>query len=322
MPLSSFPAGFNRGLAVRQIPIAPVHPGQVFYVGNNPTLLVGEKSASDTANKGGYLDPFNTLDFAVGQCAANRGDIIYVRPGYAQSMTAADAVDVDVAGVSIIGLGRGSKMAKFTYDNSAGEFVIGAANVHIENLWFVPSVTGITKAIDIESGAHFAEIVGCRFGDAEAAGTDEFNATIIVASASTDVKIVGNYINMGEAGAVAGITVTGACHRIEISGNTIIGDYSTANINSISALQQDVMIYGNILINGVTGGLNTEPTIELLTGTSGYIADNDSAANVATLAAHQVNDTAANFRNHFTEDRGSGNTSAATAASIVASADD
>lgn len=322
MPLSTFPAGFNRGLAVRQVPIAPVHPGQIFYVGNNPTLLVGEKSASDTANRGGYLDPFSTLDFAVGQCAANRGDIIYVRPGYTQTMTAADGVDVDVAGVSIIGLGTGSKMAKFTYTVNAGEFVIGAANVHIENLWFVPSVTAVTKAIDIESGAHFAEIVGCRFGDAVTAGTDEFNACIIVAATSTDVKIYNNYFNMGEAGAVAAITITGACHRTEVVGNTILGDYSTACINSITTLQNDLLIMDNVMVNGVTSGLNTEPTIELLTGSSGVIARNYSAANLTTLAAHQVNDTAVNFQNYMTEDRGSGATAAATATSVVASADD
>jgi hypothetical protein len=322
MGYSLFPAGFNRGLAVRNIPVAPAHSGQVFYVGNGVALAPNEKTASDTANKGGFLDPFATLDFAVGQCSAGRGDIIYIKPGYSQSMTGADGVDVDVADVSIIGLGKGTRRAKFVYDNSAGEFVIGAVNVYIENLWFVPSVTGITKAIDVESGSTGFTIVGCRFGDAETAGTDEFNASIIVAATTTDGKIYNNYFNMGEAGAVAAITLTGAASRTEIVGNTILGDYSTACINSITTLQSDLIILGNIMVNGVTSGLNTEPTIELLTGSSGVIANNYSACNVATLAAHQVNDTAANFQNYFTEDRGSGNTAAATAVSVVASADD
>ena len=319
MGYSNFPFGFNGGLAVRQIPIAPTHSRKVYWVGNNSSLMVGEKGASNT-NKGGFLDPVSTLDYAIGLCSPN--DVIYVRPGYTQSMTAADAVDVDVAGITIIGLGRGTTRPKFTYDNSAGEFVLGAVNVHIENLWFVPSVTGITKAIDVESGSTGFEIVNCRFGDAETAGTDEFNVSILIAATTTDGKIYNNYINMGEAGAVAAITITGACHRTEIVGNTILGDYSTANINSITTLQSDLIITDNLLVNGVTSGLNTEPTIELLTGSSGVIARNNSAANVATLAAHQVNDTAANFQNYFTEDRGSGNTAAATAASVVASADD
>ena len=316
---SNFPFGFNGGLSVRDIPISPEHPRKVYWVGNNSALMTEEQAASNN-NRGGFLDPVSTLDYAVGLCSP--GDIIYVRPGYAQSMTAADAVDIDVAGVTVIGLGRGTTRPKFTYDNSAGEFVIGAANVRIENLWFVPSVTGITKAIDVETGSTGFQIINCRFGDAETAGTDEFNATIIIAATTTDGVISGNYINMGEAGAVAGITITGACHRTEISNNVIIGDYSTANINSITTLQSDLLIVDNLLVNGVTSGLNTEPTIELLTGSSGVIARNYSACNLTTLAAHQVNDTAANFQNYFTEDRGSGNTAAATAASIVASADD
>lgn len=318
---TNYPGGFSSGLTVQNLPITIPHPGKVFWVNNSTALAEGGIGGSNS-NPGTYTKPFSTLDYAIGKCTAHRGDVIYVMPGYTQSMTAADDVDVDVAGVTIIGLGRGTKVPKFTYDNSAGEFVIGAVNVHIENLWFVPSVTGITKAIDVESGSTFFEIVKCRFGDAETAGTDEFNATIIVAATSTDGKIIGNYINMGEAGAVAGITITGADSRLEIRDNTILGDYSTACINSITTLQSDLIITNNLLVNGVTSGLNTEPTIELLTGSSGVLANNYSAANVSTLAAHQVNDTAANFQNFYTEDRGSAATAAATAASITASADD
>lgn len=320
MSIANYRAGFKDGVTIRDVPVTQAHPGKVFWVSNASVQLPNQKAGSNS-NDGSFNAPFSTLDYAVGKCVADRGDIIFIKPGHAESLTAADAVDVDVAGVTIIGLGRGTKRPKFTYDNAAGEFVIGAANVSIENLWFVPSVTAITKAIDVEASSHYFRIVGCRFGDAEAAGTDEFNATIIVTT-STDGIIADNYINMGEAGAVAAITLTGACNRVEIRNNTIIGDYSTANINGITALSNDVIIVGNLLVNGVTSGLNTEPTIELLTGTSGVIAQNFSAANVATLAAHQVNDTAANFQNYFTEDRGSGNTAAATSATVVVSADD
>jgi len=318
--MANYRGGFKDGVTIRDVPITQSHPGKVFWVSNATVQLPNQKAGSNS-NDGSFNAPFSTLDYAIGKCTANRGDIIFVKPGHAESLTTADGVDVDVAGVTIIGLGYGTKRPKFTYDNAAGEFVIGAANVRIQNLWFVPSVTAITKAIDVEASSHYFQIVGCRFGDAEAAGTDEFNATIIVTT-STDGYIADNYINMGEAGAVAAITLTGACDRIDIRNNVIIGDYSTANINGITALTNDVLLIDNILVNGVTSGLNTEPTIELLTGTSGVIARNYSAANLATLAAHQVNDTAVNFQNFMTEDRGSGNTAAATAASVVASADD
>ena len=319
--IAQYPRGFSSGVSIQELPILNTYSGKVFWVGNGVNLAPGEVGASNS-NKGTFLRPFSTLDYAVGQCSANRGDVILIKPGYTQSMTAADAVDVDVAGVTIIGLGQGSKRAKFTYDNAAGEFVIGAENVRIENLWFVPSVTAITHAVNVENGANYYQIVGCRFADAEAAGTDEFNASIVVSATATDGLIAFNYINMGEAGAVAAITLTDACDRTIIANNIILGDYSTANINTITAAQDDLIVMDNILVNGVTGGLNTEPTLELLTGSSGVVARNYSAANVATLAAHQVNDTAANFQNYFTEDRGSAATAAATSASITASADD
>lgn len=320
MTMANYRGGFKDGVVIRDVPVTQAHPGKVFWVSNASTQLPNQKAGSNS-NDGSFNAPFSTLDYAVGKCLAHRGDVIFVKPGHSETLSAADGVDVDVAGVSIIGLGRGTKRPKFIYDNSAGEFVIGAANVRIENLWFVPSVTGITKAIDVETTSHYFQIVGCRFGDAEAAGTDEFNATIIVTT-STDGLIADNYINMGEAGAVAAITITGACDRLEIRNNTILGDYSTANINGITALTNDLLIIDNLLVNGVTSGLNSEPTIELLTGTAGVLARNYSGANVATLAAHQVNDTALNFQNYMSEDRGSAATAAATAASITASADD
>ncbi len=83
-------------------------------------------------------------------------------------MTAADDVDVDVADVRVIGLCRGNKRPKFTYDNASGEFVIGAVNVRIENLWFVPSVTAVTHAVDVEATFSGVEIVNCEFSGAEA----------------------------------------------------------------------------------------------------------------------------------------------------------
>src|SRR3990167_199737 len=173
MPYSNFPNGFAGGVVIQNVPISIPHSGKVFWVNNSSVLAEGGISGSN-GNTGTYQRPFSTLDYAVGRCLAGRGDVIYIMPGHSETLSAADAVDVDVADVRVIGLGRGLKRAKFIYDNAAGEVVVGAANVRLENLWFVPSVTAVLKAVDIEAAGDGAEIVGCRFGDAEAAGTDEF----------------------------------------------------------------------------------------------------------------------------------------------------
>jgi len=105
--------------------------GNVFFVDS------GSTARGDSAAKGSSPDtPFATVDFAVGRCTANNGDIIFVMPGHNESFSGADSVAVDVAGVSIIGMGKGADKPTFDFDNTAGELVISAANVYLENLRF------------------------------------------------------------------------------------------------------------------------------------------------------------------------------------------
>ena len=68
----------------------------------------GHAAASDTAGFGRTPDaPFATIDYAVGQCTASQGDIIYVMPGHAEVLAAAADLALDVIGISVIGLGNG-----------------------------------------------------------------------------------------------------------------------------------------------------------------------------------------------------------------------
>lgn len=321
MPISNFPSGFANGLNVRGVPIDIPHPGKVYWV-NNSTVLPEHGIGGSDGNPGTYLKPFSTLDYAIGRCVANRGDVIYIMPGYTQSMTAADAVDVDVAGVSIIGLGKGNKRAKFTYDNSAGEFVIGADNVHIENLWFVPSVTGITHAIDVETLSDDVEIVGCRFGDAELAGTDEFLKCIKISVTCLRPIIAGNFFDMGEAGAASAIDIV-TPQSVTIVDNVIYGDYSVSCIAFITGAgvgPQTVM--RNIIVNGVLSGLNAVAAITQVAATELNLADNYIGSDVATFALMITNyDKGLNLGNRYTDDIGGAVTAVDRSASVVVSAD-
>lgn len=320
MASSSFPKGFAGGLLLQETPVNMPHSGKVFWV-NNSSVIAEDGIGGSNGNDGTYRQPFATLDYAVGKCKAGRGDTIYIMPGHAESLTTADGVDVDVADVRIIGLGRGLKRAKFTYDLAAGEFVIGAANVRIENLWFVPSVTIVTKAIEVEAAGDNYEIVGCRFGDAETAGTDEFLICITVVAGADNGLIQGNYMDMGTAGAATGITVATSIGT-QILDNVIIGDYSTSNIAFITTAPVATSIMRNVLVNGVAGGLNTEPVIEGLTGGEMIVGDNLIACDVATLALMITNfDAGYNLGNRYTDDIGGASTAVDRSASITVSAD-
>lgn len=320
MPVSNFPSGFANGVNIRGTPIEIPHPGKVFWV-NNSTVLPERGIAGSDGNPGTYLKPFSTLDYAVGRCTANRGDVIYIMPGYTQSLTAADGVDVDVAGVTIIGLGKGSNRAKFTYDHANGEFVIGAANVVLDNLWFVPSVTGITKAIDVEAAGDYFTIKNCRFADAEAAGTDEFLTAIIVAITCPGGRILNNYFDAGEAGAAAAISVA-TPEGIEICDNFITGDYSTACIANVTAAGTNMVVLRNVLINGVKSGLNTVAAIVNVAANELILGDNLIGSDVATFALMITNYTGGlNLGNRYTDDVGGATTAVDRSASVIVSAD-
>jgi hypothetical protein len=249
--------------------------GSVFYV---------DSGATGTASGLTWTDACLTLDAAVNKCTADNGDRIYVAAGHAEDLDAADDVDIDVAGVTIIGCGEGELRPTFTYTNAAGEIVVGADDVTIYNIICNASVTTVLKAIDVEAGAENVKIVGCKFG-VDAAGTDEFNNAIVIGDASDGPQIIGCDFWQGEAAAVSAIYLDHGADDARIIGNYVFGDYSTACIVSDTAASLDVLILDNILFNGVSGGaagLNTEPTIELLATTTGVIAGNVSVCNVAT----------------------------------------
>lgn len=320
MGTSSFPNGFSGGVVLQNVPVTIPHPGKVFWV-NNTTVLADQGAGGSNGNDGSYRRPFSTLDYAVGRCSAGRGDVIYVMPGYTQTMSAADAVDIDVAGVKVIGLGVGNTRPKFTYDNSAGEFVIGAANVSIENLWFVPSVTGITHAVDVEATFTGAKIISCEFSGAETPGTDEFNAAITVGTTANDGVIQGCFFDAGLAGAVYAISLA-TPGNWQILDNVIIGDYSTACIGTITGAGVNCHMYRNTVVNGHAGALNTVAVFTQSAAGSWYVGNNMFATDVATGILFFTNYTSTiNLGNVYTDDTTMAGTAGATSATIVAFVD-
>jgi hypothetical protein len=258
------------------------------------------------------------LDYAFSACTANNNDVIIVLAGHAENLAAADAIDADVAGVTVIGMGTGSSRPTFTYTNAAGEFTIGANDVTIENMVFNASVTAVLKGINVEAAVDYVTIRGCTFG-VDAAGTDEFNATIYFENGSTGSLIEDNIIDMGIAAAVQAIHLDADTDKLTIRKNVIRGDYSTANISGDTTLSTNLLIEGNTLENGIGGDLNAQPVIELLTGSYGTIRDNLCICNLATKAAAIVADTCLLHENYYNEDISGSSTSGIIG---TASADD
>lgn len=156
MPVpANYPSGFPYGITLRGVPITQSHPGNVFWVSKSTALLQGQKGGSD-GNKGTFDAPFGTIDYAIGQCVANRGDIIFVKPGHAETLSAAGAIAADVAGVAIIGLGSGSNRPTLTLDTATTTTIsVSAANVAFKNMVFTANFADIVSFFTLTTAKFF-----------------------------------------------------------------------------------------------------------------------------------------------------------------------
>ena len=119
------------------------YPGNVYFVDSG--------SGTDGAGYGQSPDsPLATLDYAIGLCTANNGDVIIVLPGHAEDVESAGATTADVAGVTIIGLGAGADRPKFTFKtDAAASMVISAASVKVKNIIGIAGVDSLTNPFNV-----------------------------------------------------------------------------------------------------------------------------------------------------------------------------
>lgn len=225
--------------------------GSVFYVNSNVTTE-GDGTTWTNAK--------DTLDEAVALCTANNGDIIYVAAGHAEDWSSGDDADLDVAGITVIGLGVGTDRPTFTFDNAAGELVIGADNITIRNLAFLPSVTGVTHAIEIEADADGSVIDGCWFMDGETAATDEFVDAIQPAALADNITVKNClFESYTAAGANTGIDLTAGVHSDwKIFNNYFNGDYAEAPIYNDNDIDLRIQVIGNVCENTNSGEYGIE----------------------------------------------------------------
>lgn len=152
---SNYPNGFANGVTIRGVPLLQTNPGQVFWVSNTSALLPGQRGGSD-GNKGTFDSPFSTIDYAIGQCVANRGDIIMVKPGHTETLSAAGAITADIAGVAIIGLGNGSTRPTLTLDTATTATInVTAANVTFKNIIITANFADIVAPFTLTTAKYF-----------------------------------------------------------------------------------------------------------------------------------------------------------------------
>lgn len=163
---SDYPNGFLNGVTMRGVPIVQSHPGNVFWVYNGSALLPGQRGGSN-GNRGTFNSPFSTIAYAVSQCVANRGDIILVKPGHAETISTAAILALNVAGIAIIGLGSGSNRPTLTFSAAAANIPVTAANIGISNILHKANFADVVSAYTATGTATPTDFIieNCEFRD-------------------------------------------------------------------------------------------------------------------------------------------------------------
>lgn len=213
MGLTNFPNGitsfgvpvFGAGAAV------PSTTGSYFFV----------DSVSGGAGNGGLSpsDAVSTVDIAIGKCAADKGDVIVVMPGHAETVTAT-SVALDVAGVSVVGLGRGLLRPTFTYGAAAATITVSADDCAWKNTVLVGNFDNVAAAFTIGAAKDFLLEGNTAKDNSSILHFLSIVVTGSTANAADGLSVVNNRWEGGLAIAPAAfVSVLGTIDRLTVLGN-------------------------------------------------------------------------------------------------------
>lgn len=234
--LSNFPMGFGNGLQVRGMPLLQMQPGNVFWLDNSTVLNVGANGASNN-NRGTYLSPFSTLQYALDSCTHGRGDIIFVGSGHFETISNNTTLIFNKSGVAVIGLGSGGLRPTFTLDTAAtANIPVRAANMSIQNCIFQHNFADIASVFTGISASTTATIAGTTlnvtvlgsgtvYPGANLMGTGVLPGTTILAQLTGTTGGVGTY-QLNRTQTVGSTTITTGCQDFAID-NCEFRDMST-----------------------------------------------------------------------------------------------
>lgn len=226
---------------------------KVFFVGSSSSSFFGDFLNTFPSDNDGVARTHSTITAALANCVDGRGDIIYVLPGYTESIIAAAGIAVNKTNVRIIGLGVGRARPTLTWSTStAAQITITAANTTFEN--FVFDLTGISAVV---------------------AG---FSVT------AADVAFIGNefILSTGTNAPVLGILTAATAARLIVKGNRFIGP-ATSTDTVTAAIKHEVGI-DYVIENNEFVGKMTQAILNATTLLGGLIKGNTFVIATGTKA--------------------------------------
>jgi len=115
------------------------------------TFWVDNTLGSDS-NAGTKTAPLKTLAKAVSMCTNTCDDVVFCVPGHTETLTGNPALTIDKSTVSIVGLGRYSKMPTFTLGTTVTTHIlITGAGARLSNLKFLSGAIEQQKLLGIQA---------------------------------------------------------------------------------------------------------------------------------------------------------------------------
>lgn len=284
--ISSFSGitNFPGGVSSFGVPVLPgignnVYSGNVFWVDSTST------QKADGAGGGSYDQPFATINFASTQCTDNKSDVILVKPGHIETVTAAAGLDFNVAGITVIGLGTGSDRPtiRFTTATTA-DMNIDASNITMVNFIFEARVELLAAPIDVN--ATDTTFINIETRDIDGVGSC---TNFIVCDANADRLLIDGHRHIGT-------STSGTWSPISVVSLTGGDDIIIRNINYYGNFDYaGIMVTGTACTRLTIGGFNTHNQIWTENATDTAITALTSTGWIGPNIACMIQDDAANI---------------------------
>lgn len=252
--------------------------GKLFFVGDSSTANIDMLKQIFDVDPDGDVRFHATIDSAVGECTANAGDLIVVAAGHSETISGATSIVLDVAGVSIVGLGEGTDRPTLTFSAAASSIPVSVANVTLKNLLFVASFADIVAAITLTTAKNF-KLLDCEF-KASAANVNflaliETNAT---ANAADGLHVEGCSWVEPDAATTSMINVDADLDKMVVKGCYLNLGVNASDLPAIAEVASGKDITNCQILDNVVIRLNdANPllvTADTTTANTGVIANN------------------------------------------------
>lgn len=281
--------------------------GMSLIPGSGKVWYVNSVTGQDANGKGkDPSSPFATIAYAVSATGVVSGDIILVAPLHVETISAAAGINLNVAGITVVGLGNRSQRPAITLGTAVGATIALAAagceliNLHIDATGF----DAITKAINVTAAGcalRFCKLV-------QSGATNQATNMVTLGAGASQFTIDSCECDAsGAAGAASFLASAAAVADLTVKDSNIYGDFSVAPFSSTSTFHITNMLITRNRLRQSNG--TAKNVFNFTTSSTGTISHNTCEGTTWSTAADVAsNSTSTSLRwfQNFGFDDGAG----------------